>query len=164
MHFNNERWAAQALGMSVNPSSGPDLIDDQKVVEVKFKLSHPERYTNLSWRVLGHQKEYGNLKEAYWALGTYTLDREIASIKNPTLMRSLERMVIKRELFIVNWDWMDQFQEYRESGKTEVSQWDQILIFPKGRLLPATKKTYQVTGGIVHITQGINPERFPMAI
>ena len=146
-----------------NPVKGPDLIDEQKVVEVKFKLVNPEKYNHLSWRVLGHQKNYGNSREAYWALGTYRLHREIGDIPNSASIKDLERLVIKRELYLVDWSWMNQFPEYRETGKTKKSTWDNILLFPKGKLLPETYQTHKVRGGKIYFTDGVDSERFSLA-
>lgn len=160
MHYNNEKWAAQALNMEVNTSPGADLIDDKKIVEVKFKLIYENRYTHLSWRVLGYQKEYGNSQEAYWALGTYTLAKKISEIKDSANLKDLEKIVRSREICIVPWDWMNQFQVYHQSGKTELSKWSHNILFPKGRLLPRMQSTYEVSGGKVSIAEGIDPNKF----
>lgn len=70
MPFNNEEWAATVLNMTHNPpQTGPDLSDEHKIVEVKFKVRYPGRYNHLSWRALDYQKEYGKNREAYWGLG-----------------------------------------------------------------------------------------------
>lgn len=160
MHPNNENWTAQALNMKVNPAHGPDLIDNKKVVEVKFRLMHPGRYTHLCWTVLGYQKDYGKSKEAYWALGTYTLDREISEIKDFTKTTDLEKMVQSREISLVPWEWMNQFQVYHQSGKTKLSKWDHDIIFPKGKLLPKMQSSYGVFGGRVNISEGIDSNIF----
>lgn len=156
MHYNNETWAARALRMNVNPSKGPDLIDSQKVVEVKFRLIKQNTPSYLYWTAFEYQKKYGENKEAYWALGTYILDREIELIPNSTIIQELEKTVKHRELFLVKWDWMNQFTTYREKGETKQSKWDHILIFPKGKLLPKTEETYEVAGGKINITCGVD--------
>lgn len=164
MHLNNERWVAQALNMQVNPSKGPDLIDSEKVVEVKFTLSYKDKYRHLSWRVLGYQLDYDccSWKSAYWVLGTYSLDRPISSIRNSD-PRELEKMTVDREVSLVKWDWMFQFPSYFECGKTEFSEWAHCILFPKGRLLPKRTQTYQVNGGKVHFTKGVDPKKFRIA-
>ena len=159
-HYNNEKWAANALGMTVNFSKGPDLTDDKKVVEVKFNLLKPGAYSHKSWRVLGYQKEYDQLgKKAYWALGTYSLDRPISEIRTSS-QEKLEQMVGERKLWLVKWDWMNQFPPYWESGKTKLSEWGHYLIFPKARLLPKVVKTHKVTGGEILFTEGVESKQF----
>jgi len=164
MHFANEKWAAEVLNMNVNPEKGPDLVDGKKVVECKFTLVHPGRYTHLCWRVLGYQADYDNEagkegKKAYWAFGTYALDRPLSSVQTKNLEK-LEHMVQERTLMIARWDWIKQFPAYHESGKTELSEWDHEIIFPKGRLLPETTRQYNVSKGNVYLTEGVNPGDF----
>lgn len=160
MHYNNETWAAKALKMDVNPSRGPDLTDSEKIVEVKFRLVKRGTPAYLYWTAFKYQKKYGENREAYWALGTYMLDREIEIIPNSTTIQELENRVKTRELFIVKWDWMNQFPEYPEHGETNKSKWNHTLIFPKGKLLPRIEKTYEVSGGKINFTQGVDSERF----
>ena len=159
MHFFNERWAARALGMKVNPERGPDLIDAEKVMEVKFKVLYPNMYMHISWRTLEHQMDYGQEHEAYWGLGTYLMKKRVSEIEARDI-RELERLVLKRTLAVVPWQWMNQFQSYRQVGKTKLSEWDNTIRFPKGRLLPRTIETYAVRGGEVYITEGVDSKRF----
>ena len=97
IHFYNEAWAGRALNMFINPSTGPDLVDESKIVEVKFALIHPGRYTHVSWRALGYQMNYPKnwQKKGYWALGTYVLSKEVKDI---TIEDGLESLVRQREL------------------------------------------------------------------
>jgi len=159
MHFVNENWASEVLGIPINPHKGPDLINDNMVVEVKFTIIRPRKYNYISWRVLDYQLEYGNGKTAYWALGTYAMDRMISEIGTPDL-EGLEKMVTHRVLTIVQWDWMRQFKIYRETGETPISKWDNSLAFAKQSLLPPEKKRYKVPKGEVIFTEGTNPEDF----
>ena len=160
MHFNNERWVAKVLGMQINPDNGVDLIDENKIVEVKFKLVYPKGYNYLSWRILGYQKDYGRNREAYWALGTYSLSKEVCDIDNSKSLAPLEKLVKKREIYLVRWNWMNQFPEYFESGKTEKSKWAHDLIFAKGKSLPKVIESIKVRGGEVLFTEGVNPKKF----
>jgi hypothetical protein len=159
MHFFNERWAARALNMQVNNEKGPDLLDENKVVEVKFKVVYQNKYMHISWRALEYQMKYGEDNLAYWALGTYKMSRQIKDIKT-TDMRDAEIFVLERKLFLVSWDWIYQFPAYRQKGKTEKSEWDNTIRFPKARLLPRTLETYQVSGGYVHLTEGVDRDNF----
>lgn len=161
MHFTNERWAARVLNMNVNPGNGPDLIDDDKVVEVKFKLIYPERYTHTSWRVLQYQMNYPQEfgRTGYWALGTYSLNTSVSAMRKASLTK-IENYVVSRELWIVDWNWMKQFPFYRQEGKTEISEWDNTLAFPKKRLLPKSIDSFVVDKGKVHFTDGVDPTEF----
>lgn len=96
---------------------------------------------------------------AYWALGTYRLTIPIKSIKftNP---KKLEASVSERELFIVSWDWMNQWPIYLTSGFTEQTEWETHLLYPKSHQLPKTKETYKVEKGTVHLTEGVDSEHF----
>jgi hypothetical protein len=159
MCFANQTWAAHALDMQVNPKRGPDLIDDKKVVEVKFTLFHPDRYRHLSWRVLDYQMTYGEDNKAYWALGLYNLNRPIANIntKNP---EKLEEIVEDRTLYIVEWDWMKQFPPYHQKGKTKISEWDHHIRFPKRSKLPKVARRHKVDKGQIMITKGVSLKDF----
>jgi hypothetical protein len=159
MHFFNERWAADVLNMRINPKKGPDLIDDKKVMEVKFKVVYPNEYMHLSWRTLEYQMAYGKDREAYWGLGTYTLSRHISEIRRRDI-KNIELMVLDREIAIVPWYWIYQFKPYRQVGQTRLSKWDNIIRFPKAKLLPRTIETYVVNGGRVNITEGVDPNSF----
>ena len=158
MPFNNEKWAAEVLGIDINPVRGPDLINDNKIVEVKFALANSKK-SSLSWRVLGYQKDYGRGREAYWGLGTYQLSQPISSIKKHS-SEELENLVTQRTLYLVNWEWMDQFPTYFESGETKISKWAEYIIFPKEKSLPKVIKEAEVSGGKVLFTEGVNPNRF----
>lgn len=158
MHLNNEAWAARILGMNINPSHGPDLIDDEKAVELKFNLVHPDRYSHKSWRVLGYQLPYGNSGEVYWGFGFYTLDREISQIHGGR--KKIGSMVLERELYLVQWDWINQFPIYHHRGHTKISEWDYDILFPKFRLLPKVTHEFSVSGGKIFATEGVNPDRF----
>src|SRR3990167_5869052 len=80
MTYVHSRWAAEVLGMTKNSGRGADLIDDEKQVELKFKLTN-EDYSHKSWRVLEYQMNYGNNgKPTFWGLGFYTLDKPIRNI------------------------------------------------------------------------------------
>ncbi len=160
MHPLNETWSANVLKMTHNPNQGIDLISPDKNVEVKFTLQLLNEYKHKSWRVLDHELAWGkNGKTAYWALGFYTLTEEIANI-NVKTPQALERKVIERELFIVNWGWMDQYPRFHHIGKTKNSEWDQWLRFPKYKDIPKTEKTYTVKGGLIHLTNGVKLNLF----
>lgn len=156
----NRDWAASALGMQVNPQKGPDLIDDTKFVEIKFKLLVEGKYSHRCWRVLDYQRDYeNNGKVGYWGLGFYTLDKPVSAVRTTNPFR-LEDMVQSRELYVVQWDWMNQFPVYHEVGRTEISQWDNRLIFPKFSRVPKVVKSVECEKGVVHFTKGVDSNVF----
>lgn len=166
MHFFNERWAAQALGMQVNSHKGPDLIDDKKIIELKFKVVYPDEYMHISWRVLEYQMDYDKnqgKREAYWGLGTYLLAKPISEIRLRD-MRAIEALVIGRNITIAPWQWMEQFQPYHQKGRTSRSNWDNTIRFPKGRLLPNVIETYLVEGGEINLSEGVDSSAFRINI
>jgi hypothetical protein len=156
----NETWAADVLKMQRNPHKGPDLIDEKKIVEIKFRLMCEDEYSHLCWRILEHQKGYRqDGKKAYWGFGKYFLSKPVSKIRTNKELE-LESLVVSRELFIVPWEWVDQFPVYHQSGKTEKSEWNNHLIFAKGRLLPEIIESYQVEKGFVYLTSGVNKGDF----
>ena len=155
----NHEWAAKVLNMRVNPKKGPDLIDDNKVVELKFNLVKLNQYNHISWRVLEDQMGYEEDQLAYWGLGKYILERDVENIKTNNPKR-LEKMVKARELYLVEWDWMKQFQSYHQKGETERSKWDHKIRFPKEHALPSVIAQYKVEKGIVYLTEGVEPSDF----
>ena len=84
-------------------------------------------------------------------------DKDIKNI-NTTDANLLEKRVLERELFIVDWEWMKQFQPYTQTGKTIISEWDNTIRFPKHSKLPNVIKTYNVKKGKIHLTKKI-PEK-----
>ena len=154
----NELWAAKILGMKVNPDYGPDLIDGEKAVEIKFRLIYPEKYSYKGWKALGYQLDYKkDFPEIYWGLGFYKIDKKVEEIN---LEEVNEGRILERELYIVEWDWMNQFPLHHQSGKTEISEWDHYLIYPKFNLLPRLIDGYDVEGGKLFFTEGTKPEHF----
>ena len=153
MHFSNEEWAAYVLNMQVNPQAGPDLIDKDKIAEVKFCLVHPGEYRYIQWKALEYQMQYPEKyqRPGFWILGEYALQTQIKSIRK----LGLEDLATFRQIWIVNWDWMKQFPPFPQKGKTEISKWENTLRYGKKPLLPRTITTYEVQNGLVHITEGI---------
>ena len=160
MHKYNEKWAAKVLDMQVNPSKGPDLIDKHKALEVKFEIVYPEVKAHKCWRVLGYQLDYNKIhKEIYWGLGFYNFNEKIKNIKRIDFS-NIEKLVDYREIYIVNWDWINQFQLYHQKGKTNISEWDHYLCYPKFALIPKIISSQEVKDGKIFFTEGVNPEKF----
>lgn len=157
----NELWVARALGMQINPNSGPDLIDENKIVEVKFTLSHNSK-NYFKWSVLGYQINYYQLAQSsFWALGFYDLELPVQKIKTKD-PEKLEKLIIQREVNIVSWDWIHQFKPKKCVGKTEKSSWDYELISALYNKIPKVIKTYKVEKGLVHITEGVPENTFSL--
>lgn len=159
MPIINERWAATVLSMIVNPNRGPDLIDSEKAVEIKFKMLYPDgKYAHKCWRVQEHQLSYEQkFSEIYWGLGFYKIDRlDVEKIN----ANELEKITNYRELYLVKWDWMHQFESYHHTGKTSQSEWDYFMRFPKFSKIPRIISEQEVSGGKILFTEGVNPERF----
>ncbi len=160
MPLVNEKWASKVLGVPLNLGNGPDLVDQGKIIEIKFKLMLQNEYTHICWRILGHQRKYLHTeKKAYWGLGQYWMSKPVSEIKTKNL-KELEQLVLRREMYIVDWNWVNQFPSYFQEGQTDKSQWSNELIFAKARLLPPVKATYEVSGGLVHLTDGIDEQSF----
>lgn len=158
----NEDWSAKILGMKVNSSAGPDLIDDEKAVEVKFNLIPNEGYSYKGWKALGHQIIYNETyKEIYWGLGFYRINSRIKEISSREEIN--ESIVLERELYLIEWDWINQFPLYHQKGRTEKSEWDHYISFPKFSLIPQVIEKYNVEGGKLFFTQGVNPKRFDLS-
>ena len=158
----NEIWAGQVLGMEVNSKKGPDLIDDSKVMEIKFHLNgeecHAEKY-HESWKVLEYQMAYGDVMNSFWGLGLYEMNLPVSEIR-PENIEALEEMVLKRVLWVVPWDWMLQFPPSHTKGESSHSSWENTLRYPKLKDIPETQRTYRVKKGLVHLTEGVNPRYF----
>jgi len=72
----------------------------------------------------------------------------------------LEELVSERELWLVPFEWMLQFPPSETSGRTERSEWESILRYPKKNKIPEINNTYKVEKGLVHFAKGIVPEDF----
>lgn len=158
----NEEWAAKALGMEINLEKGPDLIDNQKNVEIKFCLTGKrcgaENYPQ-DWTVFEEQMGYNGTKPAFWGLGLYELKKPVSEIKSDDL-KKLEAMVLRRNLWIVKWKWMYQFPPHKTNGETYISSWENTLRYPKLSHLPGTTQIHRVRKGSIYLTEGVDPEYF----
>ena len=55
---------------------------------------------------------------------------------------------------------MNQFPPSKTSGRTEISEWNTTLRYPKKYELLEIIETYDVEKGKVHLTLNVNPEDF----
>ena len=149
-------FLGRILNMEVN-HHGPDLSDPYKIVEIKFCLN-PGRQ---GWTVDENQMAYGNNgKTGYWALGRYEMTRPVAEVKT-TVTATLERMVTKREIWVVPWRWMDQFQGSRCTGVGKNGRtWDHTLRYAKKAELPDVKESVDIEKGVIHLTKGVRRDDF----
>ena len=156
----NQIWASRVLNMELNTGKGPDLLGIGKFAEVKFSLINPKENgkTNYpdSWTVQEHQVEYNDLWTGYgfWTMGLYELDRPYQSIEIPDAETAedrekiLEEMVLKRELYIINWNWIYQYAPSKV-------KYGNIFRYPKLKDVPAVRESYNVNKGIVYLTKGV---------
>lgn len=166
-HFNslmpylNERWVSKVLGMTHNYSKGPDIFDNQKIIETKFTRTNNQRGNYHSWKVLEHQVLYPEKfnKIGFWGMGIYTYNTDISSLRREDL-DYLESFVENRRLFIVPWKWIQKFKPHFTKGKSETSEWENIFRYPKEKMLPDISETLQVQGGSINFTEGVELEYF----
>ena len=163
----NEIWAAKVLRMQTNEGNGPDLLDEGKIVEVKFTLINPkgnQGHYPKAWTVLEHQLDFADLwtGQSFWAMGTYELDRPFRKI-NTFDPEKIERFVTCREMYLVQWNWIYQFPPHQTRGKTKFTEWNLTLRYPKEKDLPKIRRTYEVEKGLVHLTKGVPSYMFDIS-
>ncbi len=158
MPYLHHCWTAQVLNMQINTQKGPDLIDDKKIVEIKFTLEKQGKYP-LAWTVLEHQMKYTDTIPGYWALGIYSMNTAVNRLHSAS-HSILEECVENRELYLVTWNWMLQFPPHKTSGKTERSEWKNTFRYPKYRCLPDITGSFDVEKGRVYITKGVPAKAF----
>src|SRR3989344_7779775 len=164
MPYVHELCVGRLLGMDVNPGKDPDLTGERAVVEVKFTLLDPRGKYPVAWTVQDHQIEYGkNGKPAYWALGTYNLESPVKEIRT-TDEDALEKLVAKREIWIVGWNWMQRYSPSKVSGKTAHSEWENIFRYPKRSELPQSEVTVLFDRGKMHITTDVDISHFDIKL
>lgn len=127
----NESWAANVLNMPLNKRNGPDLVNEERAVEIKFKLRYENKYYDKCWRVLEHQLNYQkDYPEFYWGFGFYGLSKEVKDISVKDFS-NISKLVKKRELYLIKGDWVNNFPRYHHKGKTDFSEWDHYVLFPR---------------------------------
>ena len=158
--IRNESWTARQLGLKLNTSPGPDAIGNNVIVEVKFtKKPNQKRY--YKWHIQEHQVLYpkAHNMEAVLALGFYTFDNDISEIQN---IDEIDETRVDRTLYLVNWDWINQFQANRKSvGKTKTSQWDNRFRYLLANKLPEMIAKFEVEGGEIFAGPDVDIKLFP---
>ncbi|MEN9625768.1 MAG: hypothetical protein RL557_96 [archaeon] len=164
----NHEWGSQVLGMALeNP--GPDLLDENKFVELKFCLINPKPLNGekikdypKAWTVEESQMEYDEyfIGMGFWGMTVYELSVPVRSIRLFESAESVEKKVLQREMYIVRWSWMDQFPSHETEGKTQASEWKRTLRYPKFESLPKTIERWKVHKGYINFTQGVDPDYF----
>ena len=118
------------------------------------------RENRTHWTVQDSQTKYDkNGMRCYWGLGFYELNKSVEEFRERDF-DNLNEFVEGRELFLVRWNWIDQFPAFAVRGETDISSWEYVFRYPKRKLLPKIKSSYEVEGGIVHLTQGIRKRDF----
>ena len=162
MPIVNGTLVSEILNILLNIHDGPDLMDNNKFVEVKFKL-FPNEKNYIKWTVLGHQVDYNNQypQTGYWGLGTYDLKIPVQQIKTKD-KSELEGLVKNRKLYIIKWNWINQFEAYHNKGQTEIFQWDHYLHHAKFNKLPEIISEHKVKKRKIFLTKGIDKTYFPL--
>lgn len=154
----NQKWGAEVLNMNITSKYGPDLTDKNKIVELKFnKIKGIKDY--ISWRVLENQVHYGKAKNRFWGLGTYKLKDEINNIET-TNLSELEDIVLDRQLYLVEWNWINNFRPYKEKGIGKIGPYENIIRFPKFSIIPRIAARIEVERGSVYFTDGVPLDAF----
>ena len=158
----HETWAARVLNMTRNPGNGIDLIRGKEIgVEIKFIL---EDGSSRTWTTQDHQLAYAdNGRSCYWGFGTYLLDRPVCKINTKDL-DEVERMIVKRELYLIGWDWVRHFPVSHTNGQTAISNWALDFRYPKMSEMPKTSCSYEVEKGEIHLTTGVRKRTFEKGI
>jgi hypothetical protein len=136
-----------------------DLIDFSKFLELKFVLTKPRDSSSdypRAWTVQEHQLEYADIfsGQGFWGLGTYKLKVPFQELKTENASE-LERTVKSRELYIVSWNWVQNYPPSNCRGKTSFSQWNNTFRYPKLKDIPEVESTFKVRKGLVHLTKGV---------
>ena len=158
----NEIWVGKVLDAEVNSLNGPDIIGKDFDVEVKFTLvgdqCNAQKYPR-TWTVFEHQLNYPNGKKMYWGFGTYSLSKPVKEIRNHEF-KKIEEIVLNRELWIVPWNFINQYEPHITKGQTQQSNWINILRYPKLKDIPKIIRTSKVKNGKIHLTEGVKLELF----
>ncbi|MDA3836139.1 MAG: hypothetical protein PF542_00800 [Nanoarchaeota archaeon] len=110
---------------------------------LEYQIKYPETYQ----------------KPGFWAAGLYKLSTPIENIDTKDLDQ-IEKLMISRELYLINWDWIYQFPPSLSKGTNGNSEWDNMIRYPKFNRLPKTTEEIKVDGGIIRLTEGVNPDYF----
>lgn len=101
----HKRWLGRVLDLPVNDSIGIDLLDDVTGVELKGKYARwAHNYAVFNNQVEGYPELYPGL-ELYFAFLIYDL-----RIRPRQIRSNVEKNVVEREVRLLPWDWMTQFQ------------------------------------------------------
>ncbi len=104
----HKQYLADTLDLTVS-NFGIDLINDQIGIELKCRyVKYP-----INFAVHYYQIElFRNLspsKELYWAFLVYDLKKDISKINENILEYDLEKLVYDRRVWLLEWDWINQF-------------------------------------------------------
>lgn len=163
----SEAWASKVLGVGRGEYGEPDLIDNEKFLEVKGHFMNSKGKTSpnyYSWTAMGPQLNYPKQKgftdlTPYWALCRYWMSKQSDEIEDGIETEALEGLVYNRDMWVAPWWWGAQFEVH--PGKTN----DYVYLKPRPadktkKPLPRTYKTVEVEGGIVHLTAGVRKNHF----
>lgn len=106
VEYVHRNWLANVLGLSASSMGGIDLYDARICIELKSRYT---RY-NHSFAVDARQRkrfaEENPSCDLFWAFLIYDLSHSPKSIGQRFI---IERFITKRDVWILPWDWIDQF-------------------------------------------------------
>lgn len=158
----NEKWASEVLGLDLNVNKGPDLLSNNCLVEIKFASSSNIK-DFYKWTFQEHQASYPEKfgLNGFLGLGFYNLKKPVSEISKKDLDDGLENLVSNRELYLINWDWINQFKMHISQGKTSKSTWNNQFRYFLFSKIPKTENVYDVFKGKVHLTENVENSYFP---
>ena len=68
--------------------------------------------------------------------------------------QEIEKRVVHRELYLVPWEWMEQFPP------SDPTAWGHVYRYPKAALLPPIVERKKAHGGHLYFTEGVDPSVF----
>src|SRR5689334_2612143 len=101
----SHQWAADILSMHVSPypTRGPDLLGEEKNVEMKNSQK------GKKWTISNKQVKYGNRKvPCFLLLVKYDMNQPLQSVRKTEDIRVVESMITQRTGYVVGWDWVRQ--------------------------------------------------------
>ena len=103
--LSHRQWTAQRFGLQYAPNAGIDIFDDEFGIELKCRHqpNHPT-FTIHAYQINDFPEAYPE-KELFWGFLVYSLSKTPAKIKGV----DITKLVIDRQLWIFEWDWVKQF-------------------------------------------------------
>src|SRR3989344_6887544 len=104
----HRRWLERELGVAKAEYNGIDHLNEFFAIELKAKLKTKKYSINFAVnadQVDDFVERYPG-REFYWAFMTYTFAK---TVKETKIKENLEKLVLKREVWSLPWEWIFQF-------------------------------------------------------